>query len=228
MFLGAPFSGKGTQVDLLKDRINIPALQSGDLFRKESQSGSELGIKMAAYMNSGQLIPDDLTIDLITKTLSSAEYQNGVIMDGYPRNIDHLIIFENILGSINLEIDAIVVLDADYEMLLERVDKRLVCHNCSRPVTTADSELRNCCDNPNLIKRQDDSVEKFKTRYEVYKSNTIPLIEEVKTKYPEKIIYLDPMTLSTRSKEEISELIYNSISSLLNKHSRPLIDVNLN
>ena len=221
LMLGAPFSGKGTQADLLSEKLSVPILQSGDLFRKEVASGSELGTKMAEFMNAGLLIPDEYTIDLITKTLSSSDYETGAIMDGYPRNLEHLAIFENILKTIDMELDYIIYLEADYDLLLSRVDNRLVCQNCGRSTTT---DNLTCCENTSLIKRSDDTVDKFAKRYQVYQENTIPLVNELKQKYPEKFIHMTAEVLSSKNKYEVNEMIINEMINLPFRRIFPSID----
>lgn len=221
VFLGAPCSGKGTQVDLLKERLNIPAFQTRELFRAEARSGSLIGKQFAEIMNSGGLIPQELSKDLIIKTLSSNKYQNGVILDGYPRTCKNFNSFEEVMKLVNLEVDIFVILDLDYETLVERVQKRLVCQNCGASTSKDyNPESVICCKNPDLITRRDDSVQVYERRYEGYLSNTIPLIHKLQADYSDKIIYLNSETLSNRSKEEISDIIYNSITDLLSKKSK--------
>lgn len=223
LLLGAPFSGKGTQADLLSSHLKVPILQSGDLFRKEAESGSNLGQKMDHFMKAGELIPDELTINLITKTLSSPEYESGVIMDGYPRNHDHLLIFENIIKSFDLEIDTIIFLDTSYDMLLSRVENRLVCKSCGRSISITSSN-EPCCEHPELVKRADDTVEKFIKRYKVFEENTIPLVHELKLKYPEKFIHITSEMMSTLEKHQVHELIIQEMSNFPFRRIRPAID----
>ncbi len=110
LFVGPPLAGKGTQASRLSQLLQIPSISSGDVFRKETASGSELGKKMKEYMDKGELIPNDLTTKLLTDTLGAKEFQNGFIMDGYPRNVSHLPIFDDILA----DLDRKVILQASY------------------------------------------------------------------------------------------------------------------
>ena len=215
VFVGAPFSGKGTQADILSARLSIPILQSGDLFRTEVKSGSELGQKMAEYMNSGRLIPDEFTIDLITKTLSSSSYAAGVIMDGYPRNLAHLEIFLGILGNIDMAIDAIIYLEANQDLLLSRVENRRTCQNCGRPISIVSPQAEACCDNPSLIQRADDTIEKFHKRYEIFQNETLEMIEKLSVDYPDKFIRIGSEILASANKEQVAELIFSNVKSLL-------------
>jgi adenylate kinase len=214
LFVGAPFSGKGTQADILSSQLSIPILQSGDLFRSEVKSGSELGRHMEQYMNAGMLIPDELTIDLITKTLSSEKYATaGVIMDGYPRNLAHLDIFLEILGRTDMvEIDAIVYLEADRDLLVSRVESRRICESCGRPISLL-SQGAACCDNPILMQRSDDTLEKFEKRYEIFQNETLALIAKLASDYPSKFIRIE--SSAGADKGEISKLILDQVSSKL-------------
>ena len=223
LFLGAPFSGKGTQADMLASYLNIPVFQSGDLFRKEVDSGSDLGMKMLDFMNRGELIPDELTKTLITNTLLLPNYRSGVIMDGYPRNLDHLDIFENILKTLDYDIDIVIFMDASYELLLSRVENRLVCKNCSRSISVVSSTAP-CCENPDLFKRSDDNIGAFEKRYNVYRDNTLPLVENLRLKYPEKFIHLTSEALSNLEKHQVHQLIVQEISNFPFRRIKPAID----
>jgi adenylate kinase len=106
LFIGPPLAGKGTQANRLSNLLGIPAVSSGDIFRREAASGSELGQKMKSFMERGELIPNELTTALLTEKLGAKEFHGGFIMDGYPRNLSHLPIFDQILADIDYKVIA--------------------------------------------------------------------------------------------------------------------------
>lgn len=151
LLMGAPLSGKGTQSKLLEHILNRPAVSSGDLLRAEVATGSELGKQMKAYMDAGELIPNELTTTFLTTKLSDSAYKNGMILDGYPRNLSHLEIFDNILINLNRSICVAIYLDVSKSELDQRRLKR---------------------------NRTDDYAETFEKRYRVFQEETLPLIKE--------------------------------------------------
>ena len=213
LLFGAPLSGKGTQGNLLSSYLKVPVFQTGNLFRQEVRSGSDLGKEISTYMESGKLIPSELTISFITKTLSSPYYQSGVIMDGYPRNYNSLANFENTINTLNIKIDFIIFLDASYELLISRILNRRVCKNCNRSISLISSS-ENCCENPDLIQRLDDDIEIFEKRYKDYQEKTLPLIEALRLKYPQKFIHLTPESHFSLNEHQVHELIIKEMSNL--------------
>jgi len=117
LLVGPPLAGKGTQAARLSAVLGIPAVSSGDLFRGEVAKGTELGKQMKAYMDRGELIPNELTTTFLTEKLAEAEFQNGFILDGYPRNPSHLTILEGILADLDRNILAALHFDIDKEIL---------------------------------------------------------------------------------------------------------------
>ena len=150
LLIGAPLSGKGTQGILLRKSFNCPYVSSGDLFRYEVNSGSVLGHQMKIYMDNGDLTPNELTEQFLTQKLSEEIYKNGMILDGYPRNLSHLPIFENLLINLNRKIFVVIYLNVSKDELDQR---RL---------------LRN---------RNDDDKNVFEHRYEIFQGETLPLID---------------------------------------------------
>lgn len=150
LFMGAPLSGKGTQGTLLAKALNRPYVSTGDLFRNEVASGSTLGQQMKAYMDAGELIPNELTTVFLTTKFNDPIYQQGMILDGYPRNPSHLSIFENTLMNLDREIFIAIYLDVPKAQLDERRTQR---------------------------GRADDNVDTAERRYIVFQQETVPLID---------------------------------------------------
>lgn len=212
--LGAPLAGKGTQARLLSQSLSIPTLSTGDLFRSESASGSELGKKMKSYMDQGLLIPNELTTELLSNTLQKPEYENGVILDGYPRAISHLEILEGILLRLDRELQAFIYLDVTKEVLVSRVAGRLMCSKCSATFSTTDGALKSCSScGGELIHRADDDIAVFEKRYSVFAEQTLPLVEHLKKVSPAKLISVTPSSSDT---------------AVVHDHIRSLLDASVN
>ncbi len=171
LIMGLPGSGKGTQSDLIVDTYHVKHLSTGNLFRSEMQSGSALGKELASFINQGLLVPDELTIRLLKEEISKSEYQNGFLLDGYPRNLHQAEVLDEMLASINQQIDYVLYLDLPVEVIVNRLSGRLFCPTCQKtyhetlnpPITAG------VCDDDQtpLVKRDDDQPEKVQTRIEV-------------------------------------------------------------
>jgi adenylate kinase len=215
VMLGAPLAGKGTQANLLSKALGIPALSSGDLFRSEVASGSELGQKMKSFMDKGLLIPNELTTELLETTLKKEMYQKGLIMDGYPRAISHLEILEGILLRLDRELQYFVYIDVPKDVLASRVASRLTCSKCSLPYSSKDGNLTTCtaCGG-DLIHRKDDDMSVFERRYGVFAEETIPLINYIKSAHPSRLLTfqpsaeenVDPNILNTQIRTKLNAL----------------------
>ncbi|CAF1353936.1 unnamed protein product [Rotaria magnacalcarata] len=155
VLVGAPLCGKGTQGKLLGKVLDRPYVSSGDLFRAEVASGSALGQQIHAYMESGELIPNDLTTEFLTTKLSDKIYHKGMILDGYPRNLSHLPLIDNILINLNERIFTAIYLDVPKTKLNERRAHR---------------------------GRTDDGGDTFEHRYAVFQDETVPLIDALQSR----------------------------------------------
>lgn len=156
VFIGAPLSGKGTQGNRLAQILNYQYVSTGDLFRDEIKNESNLGKQMKIYMDRGDLIPNELTEEFLTKKLSENIFRNGMILDGYPRNLGHLTIFENILKNLHRGILVVIYLNVSKSEL----DQRRLTRN-----------------------RNDDDEKIFEHRYEIFQNETLPLIELYRSKH---------------------------------------------
>jgi adenylate kinase len=150
LLLGAPLSGKGTQGQLLSDILERPCVSTGDLFRSEIKMNSILGQQIEYYMNSGELIPNELTTMFLTDKLNDSIYNNGMILDGYPRSLAHIPIFEKILACLGRNIFIALYFDVAESQLDHRRTQR---------------------------KRFDDDMAIFKRRYLIFREETLPVVE---------------------------------------------------
>lgn len=181
LFMGFPGSGKGTQGKILADegKLNIPHLSTGELYRKEAEKKTELGKKMLHYMNLGVPIPNDLTFDYLSNELSSPKYNKGFILDGYPKQIDHLNFLEKILESQEKEIASVLYFSIKRDEVVKRLKGRLFCsgcesnfHDCFHP-----PKVEGKCDrcDLDLFRREDDTEDAINQRLDVFEEKTKPL-----------------------------------------------------
>jgi adenylate kinase len=184
ILLGAPGAGKGTQAVMLAERMNLVQVASGDLFRQALQKETELGIKAKSYMEKGQLVPDEITIQMVLERLSAPDCENGAILDGFPRNTQQAEALDKALASQSKAIDSVVYVMVPEEELLKRLSGRWICRNCQAPYHAVDSppRVKGKCDRcgGELYQRPDDTVETVKKRLKVYFAETAPLIDYYK------------------------------------------------
>src|SRR5580704_12910626 len=185
VLLGAPGSGKGTQSQRLVERLGIPQISTGDLLRVTRQKDTELGHKVKATMDAGQLVDDEIVLDIIRERLGEADAQPGFILDGFPRNIVQAKALDSLLGELGKPLDTVVQMDVDYDELTRRIAGRRTCSNCKRvfnlltcPPGQAESETCPTTGGPHqLFQRPDDNEATVAERLKVYDEKTKPLIE---------------------------------------------------
>ena len=181
ILLGAPGAGKGTQAVMLADELNLVQVASGDLFRQALRDETELGLKAKAYMDKGQLVPDEITIQMVLERLSAPDCTNGAILDGFPRNLQQAEALDKALEEQSKLINKVVYIAVSEGELLKRLSGRWICRNCQTPYHEVDSppKVAGKCDRcgGELYQRDDDNVETIKKRLEVYFAETSPLID---------------------------------------------------
>jgi adenylate kinase len=153
VLLGAPGSGKGTQAAILKERLAVPHISTGELLRAAGNAGSELGLKAKAVMDRGELVSDDIMLGLIEERLQADDVTNGFILDGYPRNLAQAAALDEVLERIGQPLDIAIQIDIDTEMVVARIAKR------------AQEEGRS-----------DDSEETVRNRMAIYEAQTAPVV----------------------------------------------------
>ncbi len=218
IMLGAPASGKGSVAEILSKEFNIPAISSGDIFRKYISEGSEIGKKANEYMTKGELVPDDLTVELIASRLNEKDVENGLILDGFPRTVNQAKVLDEMLTKEGKKIDIVVNLETPEEEILERITNRRICSNsnCKAVYNTVlhPPKVEGICDRcgSELYQRDDDKLEKAKNRLEVYHRETAPVADYYKET---GVLYSTMLSQSiNRMKEEVS---VDVISYLKNK-----------
>jgi adenylate kinase len=174
ILLGAPGAGKGTQAKRLAEKYNIPHISTGDIFRANIKNATPIGKVAKSYIDKGQLVPDEVTVEIVKQRLLEDDCQNGYLLDGFPRNVfqaEELDKFSNV--------EKVVDISVDFSKLLARITGRRVCLACgeSYHVSTLNGETQCAKCGDTLIQRADDNEETVKSRLDVYKNQTAPLIE---------------------------------------------------
>ncbi len=187
VLLGPPGAGKGTQAEILRERLNLEHLSTGDILRAEMKKGSELGKKAKEYVESGQLVPDEIIIGMIReRLLNIPEEKRGFLLDGFPRTVAQAEALDSLLKEINQELTAVIYLKVSWEVVKERLTGRLICKNCGAIYHIKNKPPKNDrkCDicGGDLYQREDDKEEVIRKRFDVYNQQTAPLIEFYKAK----------------------------------------------
>jgi adenylate kinase len=179
IFLGPPGSGKGTQSKRLGQQESIPQLSTGDLLRSATRSGSELGRKAKTFMDAGKLVPDALVIELILDRMGQPDCRKGFILDGFPRTLVQAEALDKALQKQQTPIDAVVDMEINPQVLLERLTGRRVCPNGHGEwhIKFHPSTVAGFCDvcHTMLVQREDDQEDRIRTRMEMYRKDTEPL-----------------------------------------------------
>lgn len=179
--MGPPGAGKGTQAQFLTKKLNIPHISTGDMFRKAVKEGTPLGLEAKRYMDTGKLVPDEVTIGIVKERLAEADCQRGFLLDGFPRTVPQADALEQTLQELGVKIDYVINIAVSREALLERLTGRRVCRSCGATYHLIYSPPRekDKCDHcgGELYQRSDDSETTVANRLDVYEEQTAPLIE---------------------------------------------------
>lgn len=180
VLLGPPGVGKGTVAQILAKEYGVPQIATGDLFREAVAQGTELGLQAQGYMERGELVPDELVLGLLEERLSQPDTQRGFFLDGFPRTLAQAQALEEFLGRRKERLDAVLYLEADDEVVVERLAGRRVCAQCGAIYHLRHHPPRvegRCdrCGGP-LLQREDDRPETVRRRLEVYRRQTQPLV----------------------------------------------------
>lgn len=175
IFLGAPGAGKGTQAEIVSDRLGIPTISTGAIIRAAIKDGTEMGLKAKKFIEQGDLLPDDIVIEIVKERLAESDCAGGYILDGFPRTVPQA----EALDKMGIALDKVVSLEVSDETIVERMSGRRVCQSCGKTYHTlynpsSKGELCEVCGNA-LIIRADDAPDVVRSRLEVYHSTTEPL-----------------------------------------------------
>jgi adenylate kinase len=181
IMLGAPGAGKGTQAKMISEKYGIPHISTGDIFRSNIKNGTELGKKAKTYMDQGQLVPDELTCDLVVDRIAKDDAKNGYVLDGFPRTIPQAEALKSALEKRGEKIDFAIDVDVPDENIVTRMSGRRACVSCGATyhIVYNPPKKEGICDScgSSLVLRDDDKPETVKKRLDVYHKQTQPLID---------------------------------------------------
>ena len=180
ILFGPPGAGKGTQADNIVKNFNLHKVSTGDLLREEIERKTDLGIKIKSEIDQGLLVSDDIISDLIVKILSNKKSKDGLIFDGYPRNLNQAKSFDILIKKHNQRISCVLNLNVDKETVIKRILGRIICTKCgltfNKYFNPPNEENHNCGLNY-LKSRSDDSEKTIKNRIEIYTNKTLPILD---------------------------------------------------
>ena len=181
ILLGAPGAGKGTQAETICAKLKIPAISTGNMIREALKSGTEMGLKAKSYMESGDLVPDEVVIGIVKDRLQQDDCKNGFVLDGFPRTIPQAEVLEEALTKLGDRIDYAINVEVPDENIVKRMGGRRACVNCGATyhIEHVPPKKEGICDNcgSELILRDDDKPETVKNRLSGYHKQTQPLID---------------------------------------------------
>jgi adenylate kinase len=184
VFLGAPGAGKGTQAAVIAGKLGLAHIASGDLFRQAVEKGTQLGKSVKAYMDKGALVPDEVTVQLISERLNEPDCKSGCVFDGFPRTIEQARALDKMMASRGQAIDKAIYIEVPETELLKRLTGRWICRKCQAPYHEVNSppKVRGKCDKcgGELYQRSDDTEKTIRERLKVYFAQTIPLLDYYK------------------------------------------------
>ncbi len=174
IFLGAPGAGKGTQAEIVSERVGIPTISTGAIIREAVKAGTQMGIEAKKFIEQGNLVPDDVVIGIVKERLAKSDCERGYILDGFPRTVPQA----EALDNMGIELDAVISLEVSDETIVERMSGRRVCQACGKTYHTLynpSPKGESCeCGEPLTI-RADDAPNVVRSRLEVYHTTTEPL-----------------------------------------------------
>jgi adenylate kinase len=186
LFLGAPGAGKGTQAVKLSEKLGIPHISTGDMFREAVSKGTELGKKAKEYMDRGELVPDEVVIGIVKERISQPDCEKGCILDGFPRTVAQAEALDSALSELGKKVDFVINVEVGEDEIIRRLTGRRTCRNCGAVyhVVFNPPKSGEVCDvcGGELYQRDDDTEETVRNRLKVYEEKTAPLIDYYRTR----------------------------------------------
>lgn len=181
VLLGAPGSGKGTAAKVLAEDLNLAHISTGQIFRDHMKNNTELGKKIHKYMDNGELVPDEITIEMLIDRLNELDVESGAILDGFPRNIAQAIKLDEILEKRNSKVDIALNIEVPFDEIIKRIVNRRNCIECNEIYNTvfSPSKVEGICDKcgGKLYQREDQKPEIVQNRLEVYNQTAEKIIK---------------------------------------------------
>lgn len=180
ILMGPPGAGKGTQAEFIKANYPLPHISTGDMFREAVANKTALGIEAKSYMDSGKLVPDEVTIGIVKERLANPDCAQGFLLDGFPRTVVQAEALDKVLADMGKKVDLALNIDVPENILLDRMTGRVTCESCKTVynLKTNPSSSFGICDKcgGKLVQRADDQEETVKKRLQVYQEQTKPLL----------------------------------------------------
>lgn len=215
ILIAPPAGGKGTQANLIKNEYHIPHISTGDLLRGASNDTGSKSLLIKELQKKGELVPDEIVLELLEERINESDCNNGYILDGFPRNLNQAYAYEEMLKKNNKELGIVVLLNLDKEIAKQRVINRYTCPDCGTVYNSVIEELMpknqgkcDVCNGP-LVHRSDDTEETYDKRYIEYLDKTAPLIEYYREK---NVLYeIDSSIGKIKTFEEIKKILGSNI-----------------
>ncbi len=214
VLMGPPGAGKGTQAKRLVDKFGMTHLSSGDIFRAEKASGSELGEKLSSYMDKGALVPDEIVVEMMAKAIMNVD--GGLLLDGFPRTVAQAEALDKTLQQAGAPLDAVVLITADDDAIVDRITGRRSCPQCGKAfhvefLPSAKGEYCDVCEGDiKLTQREDDKEATVRDRLAAYKAQTEPVIDYYRNSGEVKVVEVDGM----QSPDEVTQDMVAALESL--------------
>lgn len=187
ILMGLPGAGKGTQAEKIVATYGIPHISTGDMFRAAMQQQTELGLKAKSFMDKGELVPDEVTNGIVKERLQQADTEKGFLLDGFPRTQAQAEAFDKIMQDLNRSIDAVINIEVNPEILMQRLTGRIICRNCGSTYhkTNNPPKVEGTCDrcgSHDFYQREDDKPETVENRIQINIEQSKPILNYYKAK----------------------------------------------
>ncbi len=181
VLVGPPGAGKGTQAEFVAAHLAVPKISTGDIFRANVAQGTPLGVEAKRYMDAGQLVPDEVTINMVAGRLAEPDAADGFLLDGFPRTVPQAVALDKLLADLGMAVDLVLELVVDEDEVVRRMSGRRTCRGCSKiwHVEFDPPGRSGVCDRceGELFQRDDDRAETIAERLKVYGRDTAPLVD---------------------------------------------------
>jgi len=181
VLVGPPGAGKGTQAEYIAAQLSVPQISTGDIFRSNVAQGTPLGVEAKRYMDAGQLVPDEVTINMVRERLAEADAADGFLLDGFPRTVPQAAALDKMLADLGTQLDLVLELVVDDDEVIRRLSGRRQCRGCGKiwHVEFDATSKEGVCDRcgGQLYQRDDDKPEVIAERLRVYSRDTAPLVD---------------------------------------------------
>ena len=181
ILMGLPGAGKGTQAEKIVATYGIPHISTGDMFRAAMQQETELGLKAKSYMDKGELVPDEVTNGIVKERLQNLDTEKGFLLDGFPRTQAQAEALDNIMKDLNRSIDAVINIEVNPDILMQRLTGRIICRNCGATyhITNNPPKVEGTCDrcgSHDFYQREDDKPETVENRIQINIEQSKPIL----------------------------------------------------